>query len=189
MVCLRYPHVMRKIQEEIDRVVGSKRLPVWEDEMNLPYLRAAIKGILTLLRSLTSELLRWRPVNKFGMNHHLIEDDWFKGHFLPKDSVIMLNWWAIHYDEERYPDPGNFIPERYLNHTLPAADYIAIGNPYKRDHFTYGAGRRACPGVHVAEKSMVSSAEIPHLTSVHGHCSGSLGFQHYVATRQEWSKD
>ena len=101
----------------------------------------------------------------------------------------MLNWWAIHYDEERYPDPGNFIPERYLNHTLPAADYIAIGNPYKRDHFTYGAGRRACPGVHVAEKSMVSSAEIPHLTSVHGHCSGSLGFQHYVATRQEWSKD
>jgi cytochrome P450 len=123
------------------------------------------------------------------MNHHLIEDDWYKGHFLPKDSVIMLNWWAIHYDEERYPDPVDFIPERYLNHTLPAADYIAIGDPYKRDHFTYGAGRRACPGVHVAEKSMVSSAKIPHLTSVHGHCSGSLGFQHFVVTRQEWSKD
>jgi len=89
------------------------------------------------------------------MNHHLIEDDWYKGHFLPKDSVIMLNWWAIHYDEERYPDPYNFVPERYLDHKLPAADYIGIGDPYKRDHFTYGAGRRACPGVHVAEKSMV----------------------------------
>lgn len=111
---------------------------------------------------LTLELLRWRPVNKFGMNHHLIEDDWFKGHFLPKDSVIMLNWWAIHYDEERYPDPGNFIPERYLDHKLPAADYIAIGDPYKRDHFTYGAGRRACPGVHVAEKSMVHG--LPYCT-------------------------
>jgi hypothetical protein len=35
---------MKKIQEEIDRVVGSDRAPTWEDEMNLPYLRASIKG-------------------------------------------------------------------------------------------------------------------------------------------------
>jgi len=35
---------MKKIQEEIDRVVGDERAPVWEDEMNLPYLRASIKG-------------------------------------------------------------------------------------------------------------------------------------------------
>ena len=104
---------------------------------------------------LIAELLRWRPVNKFGMNHAVIEDDWYKCYFIPKDSVIMLNWWAIHYDEKRYPDPANFIPERYLDHKLPAADYIGIGDPYKRDHFTYGAGRRSCPGVHVAEKSMV----------------------------------
>ena len=35
---------MKKIQEELDRVVGSDRAPVWGDEMNLPYLRATIKG-------------------------------------------------------------------------------------------------------------------------------------------------
>lgn len=29
-----------------------------------------------------------------------------------------------------------------------------VANPYERDHFTYGAGRRACPGVHVAERSL-----------------------------------
>jgi cytochrome P450 len=98
-------------------------------------------------------------VNKFGMNHAVIEDDWYKGHFIPKGSVVMLNWWAIHYDEARYPDPHNFVPERYLDHKLPAADYIAIGDPYKRDHFTYGAGRRSCPGVHIAEKSMVGQFE------------------------------
>jgi cytochrome P450 len=89
------------------------------------------------------------------MNHAVSEDDWYKGHFIPKGSVVMLNWWAIHYDEERYPDPGNFIPERYLDHDLPAADYMNIADPYKRDHFTYGAGRRSCPGVHLAEISMV----------------------------------
>jgi cytochrome P450 len=29
-----------------------------------------------------------------------------------------------------------------------------VADPYERDHFTYGAGRRACPGVHVAERSL-----------------------------------
>lgn len=29
-----------------------------------------------------------------------------------------------------------------------------IADPFARDHFTYGAGRRACPGVHVAERSL-----------------------------------
>jgi hypothetical protein len=27
-------------------------------------------------------------------------------------------------------------------------------DPLERDHFTYGAGRRSCPGVHVAERSL-----------------------------------
>jgi hypothetical protein len=44
MVCLKFPNVVKKIQEELDRVVGSKRAPTWEDEMKLPYLRASIKG-------------------------------------------------------------------------------------------------------------------------------------------------
>jgi len=39
-----FPHVMKNIQEEIDRVVGSDRAPTWEDEKDLPYLRASIKG-------------------------------------------------------------------------------------------------------------------------------------------------
>jgi hypothetical protein len=58
MVCLKYPHVMKKIQAEIDRVVGSDRAPTWEDEMNLPYLRASIKGSfpLTLADLRTSSL-------------------------------------------------------------------------------------------------------------------------------------
>jgi cytochrome P450 len=31
------PHVVKKAQEEVDRVVGSDRYPTWEDEENLPY--------------------------------------------------------------------------------------------------------------------------------------------------------
>ncbi|KAL2828860.1 cytochrome P450 [Aspergillus pseudoustus] len=137
------PDVATKAQDELDRVVGRDRLPTWDDEPNLPYVRAMIK-----------ETLRWRPVNKFGMMHATSEDDWYEGHFIPKGSVVILNWWAIHRNPELYADPDEFRPERYLNHPLSAAEYINSADPYARDHFTYGAGRRVCPGVHVAERSL-----------------------------------
>ncbi|KAJ3540330.1 hypothetical protein NM208_g5116 [Fusarium decemcellulare] len=138
-----YPEVMRQGQEELDRVVGRGRLPQWDDEADLPYIRAIIK-----------ETLRWRPVNKFGMYHASTEDDWYDGHFIPQNSVVVLNWWAIQRDPTRYPDPDAFDPARYLNSPLTAAEYMNSQDPYDRDHFSYGAGRRACPGVHLAEKSL-----------------------------------
>lgn len=83
MLCMvLFPEVQRRAQEELDRVVGSERLPQWEDEANLPYVRSVIK-----------EVMRWRPVNKFGMPHATSEDDWYEGMFIPKGSVVVLNWW------------------------------------------------------------------------------------------------
>jgi cytochrome P450 len=55
---------------------------------------------------------------------------------------------------ELHANPEKFDPSRYLNHPLPAADYFNVANPYDRDHWTYGGGRRICPGVHVAERSL-----------------------------------
>ena len=76
------PRVMQKAQEELDRVVGPARLPTWEDELKLPYIRAIIK-----------ETLRMRPPNKVGIHHATTEDDWYEGMFIPKGSVVVLNWW------------------------------------------------------------------------------------------------
>lgn len=82
LAMLLFPETARKAQEEIDRVIGSDRLPTFEDEGNLPYIRAIVK-----------EVLRWRPVNKFGMMHCTSEDDWYEGFFIPKGTVAVLNWW------------------------------------------------------------------------------------------------
>ncbi|OBT82019.1 hypothetical protein VE02_09813 [Pseudogymnoascus sp. 03VT05] len=138
-----FPDAQKNAQEEIDRVIGSDRLPNFEDEMSLPYVRALVK-----------ETLRWRAVNKFGMMHATSDDDWYEGYFIPKGAVIVLNWWAIHMNPDIHPEPDQFNPDRYLNYPLPAADYINIPDANARDHFTYGAGRRICPGIHVAEKSL-----------------------------------
>jgi hypothetical protein len=42
----------------------------------------------------------------------------------------------------------------YYNHKLSAAELVAAANPDLRDHWCYGGGRRICPSMHVAERSL-----------------------------------
>lgn len=147
---LSNPEAQRRAHEELDTVVGD-RLPTFADEPNLPYIRAMCK-----------EILRMRPVNKFGVNHSSTQDDWYKGWFIPKGSVVMVNMWAIQYDPSIWHDPEKFEPARYLGWDLTAAE-SAVAEPAKRDHYTYGGGRRICAGIHVAEKSIfINVARILH---------------------------
>lgn len=57
----------------------------------------------------------------------------------------------MHNNQERYPNPELFIPERYIDHQMSAA---ASANSVDRDHFSYGGGKRICPGIHLAERSL-----------------------------------
>jgi cytochrome P450 len=52
-----FPDVQQKAQEEIDRVIGSARLPTLADRDSLPYVSA-----------LHSEIYRWRPVVPIGLS-------------------------------------------------------------------------------------------------------------------------
>jgi cytochrome P450 len=51
LAMLIYPDVQRKAQAEIDRVVGTDRLPEMNDEPQLPYIQGVV-----------NECLRWLPV-------------------------------------------------------------------------------------------------------------------------------
>jgi len=53
---IHYPHIMRKAQAQIDKVVGRDRVPTFADRPHLPYIRAVVK-----------EVLRWWPVVPMGM--------------------------------------------------------------------------------------------------------------------------
>lgn len=66
----------------------------------------------------------------------------------------MINWWSIHYDPIRYPDPHKFDPSRFIDHNLGVAEEANHPDPYQRSHVGFGGGRRICPGMHVADRSM-----------------------------------
>lgn len=51
-----HPEVLRKAQDELDRVVGRDRLPAFSDRPLLPYISAVIQ-----------EVLRWNPVAPLGL--------------------------------------------------------------------------------------------------------------------------
>jgi len=42
---IAYPRVVEEAHKELDRVVGASRLPSWEDEKDLPYIRAIVKEV------------------------------------------------------------------------------------------------------------------------------------------------
>lgn len=82
LASLLYPDVVKGAHEELDRVVGRDRMPDFSDEPNLPFIRGIAK-----------ETLRWRASTKIGTCHATTQDDWYKGYFIPKGAVIVLNWW------------------------------------------------------------------------------------------------
>lgn len=49
-----HPQVMKKAQAELDQVVGSDRLPDWDDREALPYLQCLIKEIYRCVLKITS---------------------------------------------------------------------------------------------------------------------------------------
>lgn len=104
---------------------------------------------------------------------------------LPKGSVIWIAIWSMHQNPELYPEPERFNPDRFINHPKLANEYAVGANYTNRDHYGYGAGRRICPGIHLAERSMwriaakllwaFEFAELPdHPLDVNAYTSANL---------------
>ena len=138
-----FPEAQRAAHEEISHVIGNNRSPNFDDEPSLAYIRAMVK-----------ETLRIRPVTTMGSPHYTSSDVTYKGFFIPKNTVVSLSQYAIHYDPMRWNEPEKYDPSRYLSYPLTAGAYAAGADAEGRDHFDFGAGRRICPGMHLAENSL-----------------------------------
>ncbi|KAJ9495776.1 hypothetical protein LTR99_010686 [Exophiala xenobiotica] len=142
---------------ELDAVIGPDRLPTYEDESSLPYIRALCK-----------EALRWRPVAVLGGTPHASsEADTYQGYYIPKGTNILGNSWAINRNEDFYPNGDHFNPLRFLDvdpHTLGylPEKYLArtpvekgrLAHPNKLGHSSFGWGRRICPGADLANANL-----------------------------------
>jgi cytochrome P450 len=133
LAMIKFKHVQRTAQAEIDRVVGTARLPTVDDRANLPYVNALVK-----------EATRWWPIAAMGFPHTTTEDVEYNGLHIPQGATLLPNvWWFLH-DPEVYADPDAFEPGRFLaprNEPDPRPD-------------VFGYGRRICPGRFFADSSL-----------------------------------
>ncbi|KIW26348.1 uncharacterized protein PV07_09448 [Cladophialophora immunda] len=138
-----FPSVQEAAQHELDTVVGPDRLPTMEDFESLPYIR-----------QVTKETLRWLPTAISGaIPHAALENDEVDGYKIPAGSTVVLAVWSANNDPSLFPNPREFDPTRHrgdvsFHESASAPDYR------DRDNWTFGAGRRICPGIHVAEKTL-----------------------------------
>ncbi|KAL8105720.1 hypothetical protein AgCh_029493 [Apium graveolens] len=67
------------------------------------------------------------------------------GFSIPKNTQVLINYWAIGRDEDCWEDALSFKPERFLDSTI---NYK--GQSY--EYIPFGSGRRMCLGLPLAHR-------------------------------------
>ncbi|CAJ1052393.1 cytochrome P450 2U1 [Xyrichtys novacula] len=127
-----HPDIQDKVQAEIDEVVGTQRVPSLTDKGSLPFTEATIM-----------EVQRLTVVVPLAIPHMASETTEFRGHTIPKGTVVLPNLWSVHRDPTVWDDPDTFNPARFLDNE---------GNLMRREYFIpFGIGRRVCMGEQLAK--------------------------------------
>ncbi|XP_078422644.1 cytochrome P450 2K1-like isoform X1 [Cetorhinus maximus] len=131
-IMMKYPDIQRKVQEEIDRVIGSERSPRMEDRKHMPYTDAVIH-----------EVQRFANIAPLGIPRATTVDINFQGYFIPKGTYIIPLLASVLYDKSQWEKPDEFNPAHFLD---------ATGKFVRRDAFIpFSTGRRICPGETLAK--------------------------------------
>ena len=108
---------------------------------NLPYLNAVI-----------SETLRIYPIAAGTFARILTQPMSIKGHTFDEKTWLMVSIYSLHHREDLYPNPKQFKPERFIQKTYSAYEYIP-----------FGGGNRRCIGSALAllEMKLVTATVLP----------------------------
>ncbi|KAJ8899608.1 hypothetical protein K2173_018582 [Erythroxylum novogranatense] len=130
------PESLTTAKAELAQVIGANRRVQESDIENLPYLQAVIK-----------ETLRLHPPIPFLIPRRAVQDTDFMGYFIPKNTQVLVNAWAIGRDPDAWEEPFIFKPERFIG-----SDVDFKGQHYEL--MPFGAGRRMCAGVPLASRAL-----------------------------------
>uniref|UniRef100_A0A8C0A7F6 Steroid 17-alpha-hydroxylase/17,20 lyase n=1 Tax=Bos mutus grunniens TaxID=30521 RepID=A0A8C0A7F6_BOSMU len=182
---LHHPSLKKRIQHDIDQIIGFNRTPTISDRNRLVLLEATIQ-----------EVLRIRPVAPMLIPHKAVIDSSIGDLTIDKGTDVVVNLWALHHNEKEWQHPDLFMP-RFLDPTgtqliSPSLSYLP-----------FGAGPRSCVGEMLARQELFLfmsrllqrfNLEIPDdgkLPSLEGHASLVLQIKPFkvkIEVRQAWKE-
>lgn len=126
-----YPEIQEKVRAEIFERVGRERLPKYADRSLLPFTEAVI-----------CEVHRFASIVAGGVPRSAERQTRVREYTIPKDSLIIVNLYAVHRQADLWPDPEHFNPEaNFLKQSN--GKYELINTSFL---VPFGIGKRQCVG-------------------------------------------
>uniref|UniRef100_A0A8C4Z716 Uncharacterized protein n=1 Tax=Gadus morhua TaxID=8049 RepID=A0A8C4Z716_GADMO len=130
-----YPDIQKKVQAELDIVVGSSRQPSISDRDSTPYTYSVIQE--------TQRMGNILPLNIVRLTNR---DTPLGKYTIPKGTVVMATLNSVLHDETVWETPHSFNPQHFLDQDSKAR---------KREAFLpFSAGKRVCPGEQLARMEL-----------------------------------
>lgn len=120
---LNHPEVLKNAKDEMDTYIGQDRLLNESDLTKLPYLKKVVL-----------ETLRMYPPAPLLIPHMSSDEIIIEGFNVPRDTIVLINGWAMQRDPLVWTEPTSFKPERFDK------------EGEEKKLVVFGLGRRSCPG-------------------------------------------
>ncbi|XP_006866918.1 PREDICTED: cytochrome P450 2D17-like isoform X2 [Chrysochloris asiatica] len=135
LLMILHPEVQRRVQQEIDEVLGQERRPEMADQARMPFTTAVVH-----------EVQRFADIVPLGVPHMTSRDTEVQGFLIPKGTMLFLNLSSVLKDEAVWEKPFCFHPQHFLD---------AQGHFVKQEAFMpFSAGRRSCLGEPLARMEL-----------------------------------
>ncbi|KAK1995931.1 cytochrome P450 monooxygenase [Colletotrichum falcatum] len=127
------PQTLTKLTEEVRSEYANEADIDLVNTQNLAYLNAVINESLRI----------YTPVPGSGPRITAPGGCMIAGYFIPQNTMVDINMWAVHHDPNSFTLPDSFVPERWLGDERFKNDRLDAVEPFS-------AGPRNCIGRNLA---------------------------------------
>lgn len=137
LLMIKYPEIQQKVQNEIDAIIGPKRLPSMTDKNQMPYTQAVLNEIQRFANILSANFPRM--VAEGGIT--------IAGYSVPGGIGVVPQISVANMDDKIFSNPNKFDPNHFLE-----SDGISLK---KIEAFVpFSIGKRMCLGEGLARMEM-----------------------------------